>query len=88
MNDFTKEELIMLKHLALQNVNIFRQNSDCIELLSKIKELIENYCDHEFLPDCYCPNAKCECEKCGLKLWGKFKYYDFSEIVDLLEVDK
>ena len=47
MNDFTKEELIMLKRLALQHVNQFRQNSDCIELMSKIQSMIDGYCEHD-----------------------------------------
>ncbi len=47
MNDFTKEELIMLKRLTLQHFNQFRQNSDCIELLSKIQPMIDNYCEHD-----------------------------------------
>ena len=47
MNDFTKEELIMLKRLALQHVNQFRENSDCIELMTKIQSMIDNYCEPE-----------------------------------------
>lgn len=49
MNDFTKDELIMLKRLALQHVNQFRENSDCIDLMSKIQSLIDNYCEHNNL---------------------------------------
>jgi hypothetical protein len=55
MNDFTKDELIMLKRLALQNVNQFRENSDCIDLMSKIQSMIDNYCEHDE-------------EKCGMKI--------------------
>ena len=47
MNDFTKDELIMIKRLTLQHVNQFRENSDCIDLMRKIQSLIDNYCDHE-----------------------------------------
>lgn len=47
MNDFSKDELIKLKRLALHNVNMFRQNSDCIELMGKIQSIIDNYCEHE-----------------------------------------
>lgn len=43
MNDFTKEELVTLKRLTLQNVNQFRENSDCIELMKKIQCMIDNY---------------------------------------------
>jgi hypothetical protein len=43
MNDFTKEELVMLKRLTLQHVNQFRENSDCIELMRKIQSMIDNY---------------------------------------------
>lgn len=47
MNDFDKEELIMLKRLARQHVNQFRENSDCIELMDKIQMMIDNYCEHK-----------------------------------------
>ena len=49
MNEFTKEELIILKRLTLQHVNQFRENSDCIELIDKLKSMIENYCEHDWL---------------------------------------
>lgn len=55
MNDFTKEELIMLQRLTLQHVNLFRQNSDCIELLRKLSIMIENYLEPEK------PKSACEC---------------------------
>ena len=43
MNDFTKEEMTMLFRLALQHVNQFRQNSDCIDLMEKIRSMIDNW---------------------------------------------
>jgi len=46
MNDFTKDELVMLKRLTLHHVNQFRENSDCIKLMSKLRNLIDNYCEH------------------------------------------
>jgi hypothetical protein len=46
MNDFTKEELEMLRKLTFQHVNQFRENSGCIELMRKIRFMIENYCEH------------------------------------------
>lgn len=75
MNDFSKEELVMLKRLTLQDVNQFRQNSDCIELMHKVKTMIDNYCEHEnkcdhdwsvgfgsiHSPVTYC--KKCSCQK-------------------------
>ncbi len=62
MNDFTKEELVMLKRLLLQHVNIFRQNSDCIELMGKVQSMIEKYCEHQYaLID---PNV-IQCSLCG-----------------------
>lgn len=45
MNDFTKEDLIILKKLTLQHVNLYRQNSDCIELMGKLQSMIDNYCE-------------------------------------------
>ncbi len=46
-NDFTKEELVMLKKLALHHVNQYRQNSDCIELMNKIQYLIDIYKEYK-----------------------------------------
>ena len=63
MNDFTKEELIMLKRLTLQHVNQFRQNSDCIELMSKIQSMIDNYCEHDSAINI--GEAPMICKKCG-----------------------
>lgn len=49
MNDFTKDELIILRRLVLHHVDQFRENSDCIELMRKIRSMIDNYhktCKH------------------------------------------
>lgn len=51
MNDFTKEELVMLNRLALQNVNQFRENSDCIALKEKIQSLLDNYGKPKYCPE-------------------------------------
>ena len=63
MNDFTKEELVMLKNLTRQHVNQFRENSDCIELMEKIQSLINNYCEHEPHGDFH--ECVDRCRKCG-----------------------
>ena len=43
MNDFTKEELAVLKHVL--NTNIDGYKDPC--LLNKIQSLLDNYCEHE-----------------------------------------
>lgn len=43
MNDFTKDDLMLIAMLALQNINQYRQNSECIELLNKVRSMIDNY---------------------------------------------
>ncbi len=77
MNEFTKDELVILKRLALQHVNQFRENSDCIDLMTKLKSLIDNYCENETCSHDYkiVPNAESwlnggalapiTCIKCG-----------------------
>lgn len=40
---FNRSELMMLSHLALENVNIYRENSDCIDLLRKIRRIIKQH---------------------------------------------
>jgi len=47
MNDFTKEELKILRRLTLHHLDRFRENSDCIELTEKIRCMIDNYCEHD-----------------------------------------
>jgi hypothetical protein len=61
MNDFTKEELKEM--LSIIDFEMHTQS-----LCDKIQSMIDNYCDHKFLPDCSCPNSKCECDKCGVIL--------------------
>ena len=66
MNDFTKEELVMLKNLTRQHVNQFRENSDCIELMEKIQSLIDNYCEHESNGEMRLSYpGQWKCKKCG-----------------------
>lgn len=59
MNDFTKEELKILRRLTLHHLDRFRENSDCIELTEKIRCMIDNYCEHEWrrsaINAIYCP---------------------------------
>ena len=64
MNEFTKDELVMLKRLALQHINLFRQNSDCIELFNKIQLMIDNYCEHEKTKQCNI-SGQVLCADCG-----------------------
>ena len=64
MNDFTKEELIMLKNMILHIRNDYpavRLDTDCSALKAKIQRMIENYndCDHLY--------ARKVCIYCGKK---------------------
>lgn len=68
MNDFTKEELIMLKRLTLHHVNQFRQNSDCIELMSKIQSIIDRYCEHNWAFYLSSDGSNVKCHKCNKEL--------------------
>ena len=63
MNEFDKNDLLMIYSLALQHVNQFRENSDCIELMGKTRTLIDAYCEHEKVVPNY--DCKKQCEKCG-----------------------
>ena len=48
MNDFTKEDLVILKNLTLKDIHWLREKSVCIELDKKIQSMIDSYCEHEF----------------------------------------
>jgi hypothetical protein len=65
MNDFTRDELIILKRSILQHVDQFRENSDCIDLMSKIRSMIDNYCEHEFYAVGCGQALHFQCHKCG-----------------------
>ncbi len=45
MNEFTKDELEKI---------YFHMEFEPIELMNKIKNMIDNYCDKKYNPDCYC----------------------------------
>jgi hypothetical protein len=67
MNDFTKDELIILKN-GLECLPIARNLSmgymaTCIVLKDKLNSMIENYCDHDGEIGKDYPAEKCM--KCG-----------------------
>ena len=50
MNDFTKEELIILNldlETRIANAKLLRVPDHVVKLKDKIKSKIDNYCDHE-----------------------------------------
>jgi hypothetical protein len=62
MNDFTKEELKFLlcwgvDSCEIKNVETFENNKE-MDIFNKIKSMIENYCDHEWVNGTYC--EKCD----------------------------
>lgn len=63
MNDFTKEELDFI-NAAINPFNwIFSGDFD--ELKSKLKSLIDNYCEHDYLAFLVEENHNPFIEKCG-----------------------
>lgn len=70
MNDFTKQELSRLLSglYALQTIQNFVE----IELIKKVEEMINNYCEHKWQAMCdnYDPcNPECMvCQKCHIAL--------------------
>lgn len=61
MNDFTKEELNILR-AALHEILFF---SETPKLLNKIQSMIDNYCEHEWENICcQCDLDKIYCYKC------------------------
>ena len=61
MNDFTKEELAVLKHSLNTNVDGYKDPG----LLNKLQSMIDNYCDHEWENICHgCYLDKIYCHKC------------------------
>lgn len=66
MNDFTKEELIVLL-AAFQSQGFLSGFAHNIMLEKKLKAMIDNYCEHKDT----CRNCDCttECIVCG-KIWS------------------
>ena len=57
MNNFTKDDLILLHELTLKDIHWLRENSKFIDLNNKIKEIIDYY-DAQIIKVWHC-------EKCG-----------------------
>jgi hypothetical protein len=58
MNDFTKEELVII----YCNLCV---NTKTKDILIKLQSMIDMYCEHEW-KHCYDKSEYDECEKCGL----------------------
>lgn len=59
MNDFTKEELSLLYRSTLRCVDVDREtNIPNVDMLNKLLEMIDNYCEQE-----KCPNPNCNLSK-------------------------
>lgn len=63
MNDFTKEELEILRDFCISNIT---GNKPYMYLFDKIQSLINNYCEHGGVIEVDYPAEKCM--KCG-KMW-------------------
>jgi retron-type reverse transcriptase len=69
MNDFTKEELILLWRSLYHMIEIgyFIQPSTH-GLLAKIQSLIDNYCEHEWIIHLNARGCNVTCQKCSKDL--------------------
>ena len=65
MNDFTKEELLDLYEGVGWLREAIGSDPDLIKLTSKVKSLIDNYCEHESIENIGGWVQKCT--KCGMK---------------------
>ena len=67
MNDFTKEELEDIENGLgwLCEYNPFHK-VEIGKLMTKVKSMIDNYCEHEKVVPNYGPNT--QCDKCG-EIW-------------------
>lgn len=61
MNDFTKEELKILYMCTMFVTESTYSNKIYDELMKKIRSMIDNYCEHEWINATYC-------EKCNKNL--------------------
>lgn len=43
MNDFTFHELLTLRRLAINDLHLLREHSECLGLTRKLDEMIDNY---------------------------------------------
>ncbi len=72
MNNFTKEELQTLFHWGVDRVQaigteLFEEESGD-KLYEKLRIMIEDYCDHEWIYDVH--RGRKVCSKCGLSVWS------------------
>ncbi len=78
MNDFTKEELILIRYL-INNMDETRltHSKPLILVQSKIQSLIDNYCEHEWENICcQCTLDKIYCHKCKKDMGDLKERYD------------
>lgn len=69
MNDFTKEELIIIHLDICTYLNMYpmlKSPQHHIDLRDKVKSMISNYCEHEKVVPNY--DCKTECNECGVIL--------------------
>ena len=66
MNDFTKEELLWLKHEVGVNIEYFPNIHIACDIYRKLKSMIDNYCDHETDAGGCSGEMIYKCKKCGL----------------------
>lgn len=66
MNDFTKEELILMYEELSNSENTWPWEvfSGDTSVLNKLQSMIDNYCEHEFYLIGYGENMLAQCCKC------------------------
>lgn len=71
MNDFTKEELEEILMGYQMHAHNTRHNFPSLDLCKKLRDLIDNYCEHELKkPSRNAKNKKqISCLQCGYIVW-------------------
>lgn len=63
MNDFTKDELMNISDAILYSSLFHSRQDRLIPIRDKIQSLIDNYCDHELIPN---GSGNYICSKCPM----------------------
>ena len=64
MNEFTKEELLWLKHEVGVNIESFPNIHIACDIYRKLKSMIDNYCEHSESEPNHDYDVE-QCNKCG-----------------------
>jgi predicted kinase len=64
MNEFTKEELNTIDRLLDDACELYREPDETYELRDKVRNMMDNYCEHNAVIILDLPSKKCtECKK-------------------------